>query len=45
MAGEGTLNFDEVNKVEGHSNYNVWKIKMRTILKRDRLWDIVCLRR
>ena len=40
MAGEGTL-MKWTIKVEGHSSYNVWKIKMRTILKRDRLWDII----
>jgi hypothetical protein len=31
----------EANKLEGQSNYNVWKFKIFFILIREDLWDIV----
>jgi hypothetical protein len=31
----------EANKLAGIQNYNVWKIKMEAILRRERLWGLV----
>ena len=31
----------ETNKLSGIQNYNVWKIKMEAILKREKLWFLV----
>lgn len=29
------------NKLEEVVNYNVWKFKMRVLLKRENMWDLV----
>jgi hypothetical protein len=31
----------EPNKLQGLQNYNIWKIKMEAIIKREKLWNIV----
>ena len=31
----------ETNKLSGIQNYNVWKIKMEAILRREKLWSLV----
>jgi hypothetical protein len=35
----------EPNKLAGIQNYNVWKIKMEAILRRERLWGLVEMNR
>ncbi len=32
----------KVNKLEGSSNYAIWKAKMKTIFMKEKLWGIVC---
>jgi hypothetical protein len=32
----------EANKLQGSKNFGVWKVKIRTVLKLEGLWDFVC---
>jgi hypothetical protein len=29
------------NKLEGASNYGIWRVKIKTILMKEDLWDLV----
>lgn len=42
MVGEGQVRslITESNKLEGGSNYNVWRLKMTTWFKRENMWKI-----
>ena len=39
--GDGAVT--EVSKLEGSHNYNVWSFKVKNLLKRDNLWDLVMM--
>ncbi|CAM6018392.1 unnamed protein product [Sphagnum balticum] len=35
------ITIDSSSKLEGASNYDIWKFKIKTILMREDLWDLV----
>jgi hypothetical protein len=35
------FNTSKFNILEGAITYNIWKVKMKIILKREKLWDLV----
>jgi hypothetical protein len=35
------IQIGEANKLDGESNYQVWKVKIKAIFKRESLWEIV----
>ncbi len=35
------ISMDCFNKLEGPSNYMVWKVKIKTILLKEEIWDVV----
>jgi hypothetical protein len=42
MEGKENFSMMEANKLEGSDNYVVWKVKMKVLLQKEKLWDIVC---
>ena len=40
MVDKRNVSIGESNKLEGASNYLAWRIKMTTLFRRERLWDI-----
>ncbi|KAG0571502.1 hypothetical protein KC19_VG016800 [Ceratodon purpureus] len=34
------ITIGEANKLEGDTNWSVWKIKMRALLRKEKLWEI-----
>lgn len=43
MARDSMLVVPKANKLEGSSNYAIWKAKMKAIFMKEKLWGIVCL--
>jgi flagellar basal body rod protein FlgG len=41
MSGDGSFTMSETNKLVRATNYKVWKVKMKTILMKERLWELV----
>lgn len=35
------IQIQEANKLDGASNYQAWKVKMRALFRREGLWEIV----
>jgi hypothetical protein len=42
MARDNMFTVSKANKLEGSSNYAIWKTKMKAILVKEKLWGIVC---
>ncbi len=43
MARDSMFIVSKANKLEGSSNYVIWKAKMKAIFMKEKLWGIVCL--
>lgn len=41
MNGDKSFTMSKTNKVTGTTNYKVWKVKMKMILMKERLWELV----
>jgi hypothetical protein len=41
MNGDMSFTMFETNKLVGATNYKVWKAKMKMILMKERLWELV----
>jgi hypothetical protein len=39
MADTQNLSFGESNKLEGETNYNVWRLKVKVLFKRENMWE------
>jgi len=42
MVGKEIFSMMEANKLEGSSNYVLLKVKMKVLLQKEKLWDIIC---
>ncbi len=41
MKGDMNFTMSEINKLAGATNYRVWTAKMKMILMKERLWELV----
>jgi hypothetical protein len=41
MAGKIPFSLAHSNKLQGLENYVVWKVKMKMIFRREKLWDVI----
>jgi hypothetical protein len=41
MVGKFSFSLAHSNKLEGLENYIIWKVKMKMIFRREKLWDVI----